>query len=90
MWRTKPLDLKVAYPEETKKLHKSLIKDAISLSEISKIAHGSLMADQLMRNGLVTRILVQQETDGPEYIYLEGVDIPVTFKQGRRNFIRIK
>lgn len=88
--RTKQNMRKVAYPKETKKLYKSLIKEPMSLSEINQIQHGSLMVDQLMKNGLIKRILVQQEENGPEYIYLEGVQANVTFKQGRRNFIRMK
>ena len=82
------MDLKFAYPEETKKLLKSLCRQPISLSEINQKEHGSIIADELMKNNLAKRILV--DIEGVDYIYLEGVKTNAVFKQGRRNFIRVK
>ncbi len=89
MWRINPLEHKVAFPQQTAKLLKSLTSPK-SLSEITALDHGTQIADDLMKKGLVRRILVQQEDNGPEYIYIESVGVNATFKQGRRNSVRAK
>ena len=83
------MEHKVAFPQQTTKLLKSLSSPK-SLSEITALDHGSIIATDLMKKGLVRRMLVQQEENGPEYIYLESRGINATFKQGRRNSVRAR
>ena len=81
-------DLKVAYPKDTDRVLKMLADNPLSRYELQQLPYGNIILDDLMKFGLVNRILVKIE--GVDYIYLESAGKDVTFIQGRREFARIQ
>lgn len=81
---------KVAYPEECGTILAQLKKEVIAMDEINlMMPNAGIALDDLMKRNLVRRILVP--INGDDYIYLEATpDVDATFRQGRRNFSRLK
>jgi len=84
-------DLKVQFPEECTSILKEIKKGKIRKGELNtKFAskHVSHNLDIMARNGLLKR--TYETVDGVDYIVLECADEDVKFKQGRRNYPKMK
>ena len=85
------MELKVAYPEECssilKEVKKGKVRKGILNTKFSK-KHISYNLDVMAREGLLVR--TYEKVDGINYIVLQCSNKDVKFKQGRKNYPKVK